>query len=248
MGAWGTAIFSDDAACDVRDAYLELVGDGLSGAEATRQLTQQWSKELEDPDQAPVVWLALAATQWKCGRLEEGVREQALRVIDDRSDLRRWEDNSRELAKRKRVLEGLRARLLGPQAPERRIRKQFRDANEWKRGDVIAYRLRSGKFVVMRIIGHHSDKGGTSPVCEWLEGIFDVLPGARELQALGVRKMGAAGRATQFMLARSSAKQRPDQRLQVLGINLEAAQEKGRYECWAWKRLDQHLKDAYGIG
>ncbi len=29
MGTWGTALFSDDLACDARDAYRELVGDGL---------------------------------------------------------------------------------------------------------------------------------------------------------------------------------------------------------------------------
>ena len=38
MAAWGTALFSDDTACDVRDAYVDLLGDGLSGPEATKAL------------------------------------------------------------------------------------------------------------------------------------------------------------------------------------------------------------------
>jgi hypothetical protein len=35
MGAWGPAIFSDDNAADLRDNYRKLIGDGMSGADAT---------------------------------------------------------------------------------------------------------------------------------------------------------------------------------------------------------------------
>ena len=63
MGAWGTALFSDDTACDVRDSYLDLVGNGPTGPEATKTLLREWSASLSDPDESPVFWLALAATQ-----------------------------------------------------------------------------------------------------------------------------------------------------------------------------------------
>ena len=49
MGAWGTGVFSDDTASDVRDNYLDLIGDGLSGVEATK-LLREWSGTLDDPD------------------------------------------------------------------------------------------------------------------------------------------------------------------------------------------------------
>ncbi len=69
LTAWalGTAVFSDDTACDVRDGYVDLLSDGLSGPEATKKLLREWSASLKDPDEAPVFWLALAATQWKYG-------------------------------------------------------------------------------------------------------------------------------------------------------------------------------------
>jgi hypothetical protein len=50
MGAWGTALFSDDTACDVRDSYVDLVGDGLTGSEATKALLREWTASLHDPD------------------------------------------------------------------------------------------------------------------------------------------------------------------------------------------------------
>ncbi len=54
MGAWGTAIFSDDTASDVRDDYRDHVGDGLSGIEATDRLLNEWLDTLPDPDEGPV--------------------------------------------------------------------------------------------------------------------------------------------------------------------------------------------------
>jgi hypothetical protein len=38
MGAWGTAIFSDDTALDVRDEWRDAILDGLSAEEATAHL------------------------------------------------------------------------------------------------------------------------------------------------------------------------------------------------------------------
>jgi hypothetical protein len=60
MGAWVTALFSDGTACDVRDSYVDLVGDGLTGFEATKTLMREWSTSHNDPDVSPVFWLALA--------------------------------------------------------------------------------------------------------------------------------------------------------------------------------------------
>src|SRR5262249_9543768 len=125
MGAWGTALFSDDTACDVRDDYLDLVGDGLSGPEATKALLKEWSNSLKDPDEAPVFWLALAATQWKCGRLEADVLQEALRVIDGGIDLARWDAGSRDYKKRQAVLEKLRAQLVSPQPPKGELPSVF---------------------------------------------------------------------------------------------------------------------------
>ena len=95
MGVWSTAIFSDDTGRDVRDSYIDRVGDGLTGPETTRALLREWSPSLNDPEEAPPFWLALAATQGKCGWLEPHVLQQALNVIDGGSDLERWESGSR---------------------------------------------------------------------------------------------------------------------------------------------------------
>src|SRR4051812_35764379 len=111
MGAWGTAIFSDDTAVDVRDDYRDHVGDGLSGPAATDRLLDEWRTTLGDPDEGPVFWLSLAATQWKCGRLEPRVLEKALEVISSGAGLERWKDDPKLLKKRQTVLAKLEEQL-----------------------------------------------------------------------------------------------------------------------------------------
>lgn len=91
MGAWGPGIFSDDTACDVRDEFRDLIGDGVSPEDATGQLLAQYTEGSEDPDENAVVIIALAVTQWKIGRLLDEVRDQAIAAVDAGADLGRWE-------------------------------------------------------------------------------------------------------------------------------------------------------------
>jgi hypothetical protein len=179
MGVWGTGIFSDDTACDVRDRYRDLVGDGLAGQQATDLLLEEFREALDDPEAAPVIWLALAATQWRCGRLEPRVQERALEVIDGGSDMMRWQDAPWLLRKRQTVLADLRETLLSPQPPEKRVRRRFRNTCEWEIGELIGYRLQSGNLAVFRVIGYHVDLGGTSPILELLDWIGGDIPAGR---------------------------------------------------------------------
>jgi hypothetical protein len=68
VGTWGTGIFADDTAADVRDGWREALLDGLSDDEATARVVTQFADALDDPDDGIVVWLALAAAQMQTGR------------------------------------------------------------------------------------------------------------------------------------------------------------------------------------
>ena len=92
MGVWGAAIFSDDTASEVREDHRDAVGNGMTGPEATDKILNEYFST--DEAEMGVVWLALAATQWNCGRLEERVKERALQLIDSGSNLRRWPEKS----------------------------------------------------------------------------------------------------------------------------------------------------------
>lgn len=247
MGTWGTALFSDDTARDVREEYRELVGDGLSGPLATDSLLDEWRPLLDDPDVAPVFWLSLADTQWQCGRLEERVKQKAIEVIDSGADLIRWSDEPKLSLKRRAVLDKLRSRLLSPQPAEKRIPAHFRDRCDWSIGEVIAYRLASGRLCLFRVIGSHTDRGGTSPVCELLDWVGDEPPGLLKIKRLPVRTSGGPLHSSQFVLGRTSEKEYPTARVQRLGLRLPPAQKAGGYSGFLWRHLDRLLEETFGI-
>lgn len=244
MGAWGTALFSDDTACDVRDEYIDHLGDGLTGTQATERLLNKWASSLNDQDEAPVFWLSLAATQWKHGRLESRVLQNALDVIDNGSDLVKWK-SSPDYWKRQAVLEKLRATLLSPQPPEKHVRKHFRDVNEWQVGDLVTYRLLSKRLIIMRVIGHHRDKGGIAPIIELLDWVGQEIPD--NLGAQQIRKGVGKTAITQLMIGRTRAKERPDNRLQQLFSNLPPEQKPRFYTVTLWRWLDKTLKEHFGL-
>jgi len=122
MGTWSTALFSDDVACDVRDDFVELLSRRVSPAEATAALLRSWSSDIDDEDDGPTFWLALAATQWKYGCLTDEVRDRAMEVVESGRDISRWGGAS--ATRRKAVLLALKEQLLSPQPAPRRPRRR----------------------------------------------------------------------------------------------------------------------------
>lgn len=118
MGTSSAALFSDDTACDVRDEFMERLSNGDSPAAATEALLRTWATEIQDIDDGPVFWLALAATQWNYGCLDPDVQARAISIIDRGSDLQKWTGPS--ASRRGAVLQGLKQKLQSPQPVPRR--------------------------------------------------------------------------------------------------------------------------------
>lgn len=138
MGAWGTGIFSDDTAADVRDDWREAITDGLEPALATKKLVAAYRDVLDDEDEAAVFWLALAAVQARTGRLQDEVRDRALAIIDVGGDAQRWREEDEKLGRqRAKVLAELAAKLRGPQRPPTKLRRPAITNSELHCGDVV---------------------------------------------------------------------------------------------------------------
>ena len=89
MGTWGTGIFEDDMALDVRNAFEDALATGATLPEATDQVLEQFADALDDTDDRPVVYLALAALQLERGAVQPEIQEKAL-VVRQRSFLVAW--------------------------------------------------------------------------------------------------------------------------------------------------------------
>jgi hypothetical protein len=111
MGAWGTGLYDDDIACDVKADYLECLESGGDERKIYEDFVEENSEFIDDEDDAPIFWFALADTQHEMGKLMPEVKEHALAEIEN--NLQRWADEVDEetLAERKRVLDELAAKL-----------------------------------------------------------------------------------------------------------------------------------------
>ncbi len=247
MGTWGPALFSDDTACDVRNEYRDLIGDGLGGSEATDRMLDAWRLTLVDPDEGPVFWYALADTQWKCGRLDPRVRDHALELIAAGAGLHLWQEKAPAMRKRETVLAKLRDELLSPPPPAKRIAKRFRDSCPWGVGELISYQLQSGSFIILRVISLHTDLGGTCPYCEILDWVGTDVPPKRKLKRIPVRVASMGRPYSKIMLMRRKESELPSHRLVRLGLSLKPAQAPLPCTAILWSVFDEYLARDFGI-
>src|SRR4051812_10737870 len=105
MGTSGTSITADDTVADVVGTVVDQMKDGATLKEAGDFALRHFKRSLKDPDDGPLVWLALAHVQWKYGRVDAQVLDQVRNDVATGKGLDRWREDPAALATRKRVLE-----------------------------------------------------------------------------------------------------------------------------------------------
>lgn len=166
MGAWGTAIFSDDEACDVRTEYMVMAAYVEDDEFILKKMKEYFSVKNELDDMDAVFWYALAALQVKYGRLCEEVKANALECINRRCTIDGW-FNAKDCIKREAVLNKLKEQLTGEQISRKKISKPKHIRAIWQENDVIAYHLVNivedewrkpddywfyGKYILLKIV------------------------------------------------------------------------------------------------
>jgi hypothetical protein len=147
VGAWGFNILQDDTPADVYGDYVESVNAGLTHAEILKRLTQQYREVLQDKDEAPLFWLAVARAQWDYGALEAGVLARIEGIVARGGDWSRWaEAGPKSVQRRRRALDQFLAKLRMPNPKPRRPRKGILRSPVFRAGDCIAIRLSDGEY------------------------------------------------------------------------------------------------------
>src|SRR5688572_1280509 len=147
MGAWGTGLFDDDTALDVKGGWRDLLAETGSGTEATRRLLESWGYTRASLAEDPIFCYALAATQWKHGWLEDDIKQLSLALLKAGTDHEGWEQASpADRAERGKALAALREQLLSPQPPPRTVRKRVEPVTPFAVGDVLAMTVPDGRI------------------------------------------------------------------------------------------------------
>jgi len=121
------------------------------------------------------------------------------------------------------------------------------EIHAWQVGECISYRLGSGQSTIFRVIGHHSDSGGTSPICELLDWIGDKVPSEQQLRALRIRASVTQPARTQFLICAASTSEYPAARIQSLDVKLKPFQEPGSFTVILWRWLDKFLLENFQL-
>ncbi|MCC3291597.1 DUF4259 domain-containing protein [Arthrobacter sp. zg-Y1110] len=185
MGAWGSGIFANDTAADIRGEYREHLEDQIPDEEATRLVIESFGYLLRE-DNAAELWVALAAAQSQVGRLDDEVKAAALDVIDQGSRLEEWEEaGPDELAERVAALQELRDQLTGPQPARMKLRRPWRhEETELVAGDILSYTDAEGRMALFRVAGIRRARAGDMPCLEWLDWTGRSAPGTWRLARL----------------------------------------------------------------
>jgi hypothetical protein len=245
MGTWGTGLFSDDLAADVGGEFRDLIGERFTAQAALNRLQVKYKSSLRDPDEESVFWLALADTAWRLGRLEDTVLKNALRVIDSGQDLLRWED-AVDRKKREQVLSKLRTKLQSVPPSPKPVAKPKKSSNNWQTGELIGFRLLSDRWIVLRVIGHHEDRGGKSAVCELLNWIGESLNSLPPIDQLAIQKETGPRGISQFLFQEPRLKR---DRLRVVRLDMvsKPAQRLAGYTIFVWPFVDQLFREVFEL-
>lgn len=144
MGAWGTSLYANDSACDIRSDYVDKLKRGKSNEDAMRELIEENCDIIEDVEEGPLFWFALADTQWDFGRLLPEVKEKAIYFLLQDKELQRWRNSGKKnVIAWKKTLETLKDKLESPQPAIKKVSQYRLYKCKWKLGDVFAYQFSS---------------------------------------------------------------------------------------------------------
>lgn len=193
MATWISSFFDNqnEVARDVYNEYVDALKLGSTSRLATQQILDGFAEQIEDaPENKSVVWMALAVTQWKYGRLEPRVKSKALKFIKAGGDVAFYPPKFQE--RRRKVLDRVRSHLESPQPPEKPVRvlkpaKPSKKAEKlWKPGQIVAFRRDSGRFVLLLTEGVEQHKYiGQIPYFVALKWEGSKIPNFEKIVKLG---------------------------------------------------------------
>jgi len=193
MGAWGTSLYANDYASDIRGDYIDMLRRGKTNDEVVEKLINDNQEIMGDDEEEPLFWFALADTLWNYGRLQDSVRDKALYFLDQDGELERWrESGKKQLEAWQRTRAKLKEKLLSPQPPEKKVSPYRFYKNPWQLGDVYAYQFSSdyskeqgyfGQYIVFRKVGDGVEwPGHIIPVVNFYKMISPNIPALDDLQ------------------------------------------------------------------
>jgi len=149
MGAWGTAISSNDTYADVYGAFFELYDDGLEISEISAKLASSFRESVDDPDDANNFWFALCKAQWECKELDPELLEKVEKIVQSGNDIEVWrrlDASEADLKKRAIALEKFLTKLRSEKPKARNRKRRIIRQPVFEKGECIVFNLANGNY------------------------------------------------------------------------------------------------------
>lgn len=199
MGSWGTKLFMNDGAADVQDTYREHIVMGMPDGEAEEAVIREFSME-----QSYELWLPLAVTEWRVGRLSGRVKERAVKAAEEElAELTElWKPGQAD--RRREELRKSLELIASPQPARKKLRLPGTvSRNPWPVGGVIQYRLDrvyglpcpnpfEGEYVLLQIVGERRGPADKLPQDTVTVALYDwhgKTPPAEDPEAFKTRAL-----------------------------------------------------------
>lgn len=149
MGAWGTAISSNDTFADIYGEFFDLYNDGLDVAEISSKLISDYQETINDSHDCHNFWFALAKAQWECKQLYKDIFDRVKRIVETGADLEVWRQldaHEKDIKKRKVVLDKFLADLKNERPKAKSRKKKIIRQPVFEKGDCLTFKLENGNY------------------------------------------------------------------------------------------------------
>ena len=149
MGAWKTAISSNDTYADIYGEFFDLYNSGLDVAEISEKLIADNQETINDLDDCTNFWFALAKAQWECKQLDKDIFDRVKKVIETGADLAVWrklDADEKDIKKRKVVLDKFLTDLQTERPKAKSRKKKIIRQPVFEKGDCLTFKLENGNY------------------------------------------------------------------------------------------------------
>jgi hypothetical protein len=149
MGAWGTAISSNDTYADIYDEFFAHYNEGLSVEDISKKLIADNQEIINEPDESNNFWFALAKAQWECKKLDTEILEKVRKIIETGLDLEVWlrlDADEKDINKRKDVLDKFLTDLHNERPKAKSRKNKVIKQPPFEKGDCLTFKLTNGNY------------------------------------------------------------------------------------------------------
>lgn len=147
MGSWGTGIMQDDTVLDIIEEFKNYLKDYQNVTVATQKLIENNSEIIEDSDEGPLVWIALAKCQWEYGKLDVEIYNRVVQDFKKEIGMDLWKEESvKEYEKRKKVISEFISKIGQPNPKIKKMPRKVVRKPVFEAGDCLSLKLNDEYF------------------------------------------------------------------------------------------------------